>query len=838
MRGKVFHTSHRLKKEYNKFNMLNKFQKSFTLIELLVVIAIIGLIAAIIMVGVSGTQAKARDAKRQVELDQVRKALEFYYTSEGKYPTTSDWISLEGDDESNGPFSQAMKPSYLSIIPKDPLYPQDGSGQKYSYWYQATTPESYELYAKREQGGFFEVSSELGTIAYLSEGPGGRIGKFWVGGTGNWSDTNHWSDSWGGPPGATKPTSSDNVYFDINSGGGTVTVNEIANSKDLDFTGYTGTFAGSSALNIYGSLTMASGMARTYTGAITFAATSAGKTLTFNGKTMASATTFNGVGGGWIVQDTWNNGTNNITLTNGNLNTNGQTITCGTFASSNSNTRSLTLGSSSITCSTAGTAWNLATVTGLTFNAGTSQITLTGSSATFSGGAQTYNNVILNSAGTVTISGANTFANLTRIGTAVTTNWLSLGANQTTTGTLTLSGNSVTNRLLVLSSTVGTARTLTAAAVSLTNVDFQYISGAGVAAPFSGTSLGNSLGDSNINFTAAVTRYWVGNGGSWNSTTKWSASSGGASGASVPLPHDTVVFDANSITSTGQTITVNMPRLGTNIDFSAVANNPTLSFGTTANTIYGSLTLGSNMTISGTQGLTFFSVSSTFNLTSNGRTFTNAVTINVPGGTFTLQDTFNSNSSITFNIGTFNANNQNITATIFSSSNSNTRTVTMGSGTWTLTGTGTVWNTAAVTGLTLNANTSSVVINNNSATGKIFAGGGRTFYNFRFTNTGTGTTTISGSNVFNNFTVDTQPKIVSFTVGTTQTINGVFTSNGSAGALMTFRSTASPTKWTVSASSTSLSYVDVQDSTGSGAAAPFACGATCVNSGNNTGWTF
>lgn len=46
-------------------------------------------------------------------------------------------------------------------------------------------------------------------------------------------------------------------------------------------------------------------------------------------------------------------------------------------------------------------------------------------------------------------------------------------------------------------------------------------------------------------------RYWVGDSGTWNtsSTTNWSASSGGASGASVPTAADTVIFDASSGTS-------------------------------------------------------------------------------------------------------------------------------------------------------------------------------------------------------------------------------------------------------------------------------------------------
>ena len=41
-------------------------------------------------------------------------------------------------------------------------------------------------------------------------------------------------------------------------------------------------------------------------------------------------------------------------------------------------------------------------------------------------------------------------------------------------------------------------------------------------------------------------RYWVGGAGNWSSTTKWSTTSGGASGASVPTSADDAIFDANS----------------------------------------------------------------------------------------------------------------------------------------------------------------------------------------------------------------------------------------------------------------------------------------------------
>ena len=56
--------------------------------------------------------------------------------------------------------------------------------------------------------------------------------RYWIGGTGNWNDTAHWSTTSGGVGGASVPTEADDVVFDSNSGTGTVTVNAIANMRD------------------------------------------------------------------------------------------------------------------------------------------------------------------------------------------------------------------------------------------------------------------------------------------------------------------------------------------------------------------------------------------------------------------------------------------------------------------------------------------------------------------------------------------------------------------------------------------------------------------------------
>ena len=68
--------------------------------------------------------------------------------------------------------------------------------------------------------------------------------RFWVGGTGNWSDnTNHWATSSNGSPGAALPTTLDTVTFDANSGGGTATLDQNTAAPLGTFTTsfYTGT---------------------------------------------------------------------------------------------------------------------------------------------------------------------------------------------------------------------------------------------------------------------------------------------------------------------------------------------------------------------------------------------------------------------------------------------------------------------------------------------------------------------------------------------------------------------------------------------------------------------
>src|SRR4030042_2337094 len=65
-------------------------KKGFTLIELLVVIAIIGILASIVLVSLSGARNRARDARIQSDLTQLRSFAELIWTSDNSYAGLCD----------------------------------------------------------------------------------------------------------------------------------------------------------------------------------------------------------------------------------------------------------------------------------------------------------------------------------------------------------------------------------------------------------------------------------------------------------------------------------------------------------------------------------------------------------------------------------------------------------------------------------------------------------------------------------------------------------------------------------------------------------------------------
>lgn len=524
--------------------------------------------------------------------------------------------------------------------------------------------------------------------------------KYWVGGNGTWdaSTTSNWADSSGGAGGAAAPTAADDVVFDAASNTGTsaftVTIGTGAVCQDFSTGGAGGALdgvmalAGSAAWTVHGSLTYpAANLTRTYTGTITFAATTSGKTITTNGVTLTGgAVVFDGVGGAWTLGSALTV-TGNVTLTSGSVATANFAVTAASIVSSNTNTRSLDLGSSTVTL-TGATPIDFAVSTSFSLTAGTSSIVCSGASLTFNGGGLTFYNVSFTTTGvsSKTITGENTFNNFTVASTTGTRETFTFfGANQTINGTLTFgAANQPIRRIRITSNVIGQPRTLTVASVAaLADVDFRDIVAAGASAPWSGTRIGDSQGNSGITFDAGVNKFWnLAAGGNW-SDNAWALTSGGTVSANnFPLPQDTVIIENTGLTA-GNTITVeNNWQIGT-LDASTRSTAATLAL---ASSFYGNLTLSTSITLSGSTAI-IFAGRGNQTITSASRTFTAPVTVE-SAGVVTLSDNLTINPARTFTLtaGTLDLNNQTLSTGLFNSANSNVRAIAFGTGNITVTG--------------------------------------------------------------------------------------------------------------------------------------------------------
>lgn len=715
-------------------------------------------------------------------------------------------------------------------------------------------------FAATSPGEFYAGANSTGTAAapvYRTAPPTPRT-LYWVGGTGNWSDTARWSTSSGGASGAAVPTSLDDVVFDSlsNATAYTSTVNATSRCNKLTIAGPASgnvTLAGTSALIIHDDVTLpATGLTRTYTGAITLSGSTSGKVLTTNGVALASGIEINGVNCEWTLGSALNNGSSIIGLRNGSLLLDTYNLTAGSLVSDYGHSRTINFGSGTVALS-ASTPINFGTTetnrSALTSVAGTGQINLSTGSPTINGNNQTFYNVAFTSttSGTVTINGANSFNSLSFTGiTSAGLKIISVTANQTITGTFTCSaGTDATMRHFVRSDTIGTTRTITAAAVSLTDVDFRDITIAGAAAPATGTRLGDCKGNSGITFTAAANKYWnLAGGGNW-SATGWATSSGGTPAINnFPLAQDTCFFEATGLNS-GASIIMNADYNVGTVDMSARTTN-TISFLTSNRTIsvYGNWINGTGTAVSN-NGLLFFAGRGSQTLTSAGVSFASRLEVNSPGGTLTLQDAYQASNTntgaITLTSGTLNAVTYNVTlgsGGTFLVSGTATRTVAIGSGTWTSSGIGSAWDAATITNLTI---TGTGTISLTSASAKTFAGGSVSYSGITLNQGGAGTLAISGNNTFANIT-NTYKATGATTInfGTTTQRVGNFTAAGEAGRALTLTGSSASSPATLVLTSGTVTTPDYLTITGIRAyslTTTWYAGANSTNNGS-LGWYF
>src|ERR1700757_4926824 len=194
------------------------------------------------------------------------------------------------------------------------------------------------------------------------------------GGTGNWNSTTNWSTSSGGASGASFPTSSDDVIFDANSGN--LSVNVVSACLSFNSTGYTGTLTMSSILTVTGNITLGAGML--FSGASQFIV-NATATVTTNGVAIPYFV-FGSTANFTVTLNDDLNCTNNTFNSGGSYTINGHTI----YISGN------------LSC-------------GAALPVGTTTFTMNGTGSV--SGLRMANAFVINTSGTITLSGSNQWNN-------------------------------------------------------------------------------------------------------------------------------------------------------------------------------------------------------------------------------------------------------------------------------------------------------------------------------------------------------------------------------------------------------------------------------------------
>ncbi len=123
-------------------------KKAFTLLELMIVIVILGVLAALISGQFISSLKKGRDAKRKADLEQIQRALDFYYEDNKKYPDegiADGQLDLARSEKLCHPSGCSTK-TYIYKLPEDAK-----SDCTYDYTHEeGTNGEGYSLYTTLE----------------------------------------------------------------------------------------------------------------------------------------------------------------------------------------------------------------------------------------------------------------------------------------------------------------------------------------------------------------------------------------------------------------------------------------------------------------------------------------------------------------------------------------------------------------------------------------------------------------------------------------------------------------------------------------------------------------
>lgn len=456
-----------------------------------------------------------------------------------------------------------------------------------------------------------------GNSGWAFQSPATGTTLYWVGGSGDWNDRNHWSASSGGPGGFCVPFISDNVVFDQNSGfapgNNTVTTTSNTWCKDMtwDNVPATPTFNVHSSykMELWGDLVMDPTV--TMNSKLQFSGDQ-NATIQTNGSSLGEfhvrVEKSTGDYGVTLVDD-FINPLTNIDLSTGQWLMPGRSITVNSF-NSGSGQRTIDITNATIDINEWRLFGNGRTWVGN--GAGSSltvhrvisvrdleypKIEFTGDVSTLDIANSTFGELTFTNpspTSLVHISSGNTIETLEFKGAGL------IGENNNINNLLLAPSmeyfftgtNTIENSLQFLSPSCdglgemrgynGLLATLvfaTGATVDMDNVYLQNMSatGSGVPIAVNGADAGGNNGFT-ISSSSSGARYWVGGSGDWNDSNNWSTTSGGPAGACVPTVENDVFFDVNSFTGNGNEVTVASGNAySRNMDWTGASGNPIFS---------------------------------------------------------------------------------------------------------------------------------------------------------------------------------------------------------------------------------------------------------------------
>ena len=673
---------------------------------------------------------------------------------------------------------------------------------------------------------------------------------YWnLAGTQNWSAT-AWAISSGGTPDINQfPLAQDTAVFDNTGAADTITIDVAWNIGTFDASSRTSatTFSTSTiSPSVYGDWKFGTGVtSSSTTGAITFQKYGT-QIITSNGVQFGCPITVNNAFTSIVLADALSlNSARTFTVTAGNFDAVTYNVTTGSFSISNA-VNIITMGSGTWTLSGTGTVWSTSG-TLPRFIQGTSTILLSDTSTTartFVGGSYYYNKLTIGGTtgtSTTTISGGVVFGEFASIKTvAHTINF----QNECTFGKWSVTGT-VGNVVTITGSGFNTI-----AGPAVTGVNYLAMGSWGLVSGSPGEFYAgpNSTGTATapVFRTAAPTPrtlYWVGGTGNWSSTTKWSTSSGGPSGAAIPTSFDSVNFDALS-NATDYTATIDagvtLARCASFLMDGPLVGNVTFA-GSTGIAFHGNVIFdatGITRTYTGTMNL---AGDGSYTFTTNGLTLASQINVTGIYATWTLGSALNIGAqTLSLGYGSFNTSASSYALNFGTSfiQDSTTRPVlSVSLNGSTITSSSGIFISASTNApnLTFNAGTSTISFPGTSGQ---LRGGGQTFNNVSFA----GGAEIWGDSIISNlsFAGRTTPGIFGLSFQGSPTISTLTLNAGATSAcrsILQAQPAGTQRTLSVGALTAGAADYDFKDIVITGSAAPLT-GTRFGNAGNNSGITF